>query len=158
MFVVLALLAVGAISPLALASAVFDGLPAAAVLAGAVGLGLGGAALLDRDRRWPVRWHVVGGAGLVSLGVMRVFTWVISEQMVPWQAVVVFGVAANVCYLLGPTVELVVDRLWGRKLLPIGPALYRMGLTFSVGLALLPALIFSIMSVVVVVLKMFGAA
>jgi hypothetical protein len=100
----------------------------------------------------------VGGAGLVSLGVMRVFTWVISEQMVPWQAVVVFGVAANVCYLLGPTVELIVDRIWGRKLLPVGPALYRMGLTFSVGLALLPALIFSIMSVVVVLLKMFGAA
>ena len=98
----------------------------------------------------------VGSAGLVTLGVFRVFTWIISEDMVPWQAVVVFGVAANVCYLLGPTVELLMDRLWGRKLLPVGPALYRMGLTFSVGLALLPALIFSVMSVVVLLLRMFG--
>ena len=100
----------------------------------------------------------VGSAGLVTLGVFRVFTWIISEDMVPWQAVVAFGVAANVCYLLGPTVELVVDRLWGRKLLPVGPALYRMGLTFSVGLALLPALIFSVMSVVVLLLRMFGGS
>jgi hypothetical protein len=100
----------------------------------------------------------VGSAGLVTLGVFRVFTWIISEDMVPWQAVVVFGVAANVCYLLGPTVELLMDRLWGRKLLPVGPALYRMGLTFSVGLALLPALIFSVMSVVVLLLRMFGGS
>jgi hypothetical protein len=31
--------------------------------------------------------------------------------------------------------------MWGRGLLPTGPALFRMGLTFSVGLALFPALL-----------------
>jgi hypothetical protein len=98
----------------------------------------------------------VGGAGLVTLGVTRVFTWIISEQFVPWQPIVAFGILANLCYLMGPALEIAVDRIWGRKLLPIGPALYRMGLTFSVGLALLPSLIFMVMSVVVMVIKVFG--
>jgi hypothetical protein len=96
----------------------------------------------------------VGGAGLVTLGVTRVFTWIISEQFIPWQPIVAFGILANLCYLLGPAVEIAVDRIWGRKLLPIGPALYRMGLTFSVGLALLPSLVFMVMSVIVLLLKL----
>ena len=99
---------------------------------------------------------IVGGAGLVTLGVMRVFTWLISEPFVPWQAIVVYGVAANLCYLFGPALEIAVDKVWGRKVLPVGPGLYRMGLTFSVGLTLLPALIFTVMSVVVMVIKVFG--
>lgn len=98
---------------------------------------------------------IVGGAGLVTLGVFRVFTWVIGEGFVPWQPIVVFGALANICYLLGPTVEIAVDKIWGRKVLPVGPALYRMGLTFSVGLTLLPALIFTVLSVVLVVLRLF---
>jgi hypothetical protein len=107
------------------------------------------------SRRLPYNL-IVGGAGLVTLGVTRVFTWVISEPFIPWQPIVVFGVLANFCYFLGPMVEIAVDKVWGRKVLPVGPALYRMGLTFSVGLALLPALIFTIMSVVVVVMRVFG--
>jgi hypothetical protein len=107
------------------------------------------------SRRLPYN-VMVGGAGLVTLGAFRVFTWLISEPFLMWQPIVVFGVAANLCYLLGPAVEIAVDRIWGRKVLPMGPALYRMGLTFSVGLALLPALIFTVMSVVVMVLKVFG--
>ena len=39
-----------------------------------------------------------------------------------------------------PAVTL-AEKLWGRQLLPVGPALYRVGLTFSVGLALFPTLI-----------------
>ena len=101
---------------------------------------------------------MVGGAGVVTLGVARVFTWVISEPFVPWQPIVAFGILANLCYLFGPAAEIAAHKIWGRKLLPIGPALYRMGLTFSVGLALLPALIFTIMSVVVMVMKVFGAS
>jgi hypothetical protein len=37
---------------------------------------------------------------------------------------------------LGPTHEIQIDEVWGRTVLPAGPSLYRMGLTFSVGLAL----------------------
>jgi hypothetical protein len=98
---------------------------------------------------------MVGGAGLITLGVTRIFTWVISEPFIPWQPIVAFGILANLCYLFGPAAEIAIDKIWGRKVLPVGPALYRMGLTFSVGLALLPALIFSVMSVVVVLLEIF---
>jgi hypothetical protein len=55
--------------------------------------------------------------------------------------VVAFGVLANVCYSLGPLVELTLHKLWGRAVLPVGPSLFRMGLTVSVRLALLPILI-----------------
>ena len=98
---------------------------------------------------------MVGGAGLVTLGATRIFTWMISEPMIPWQPIVAFGILANLCYMFGPAVEIAVDKIWGRKVLPVGPALYRMGLTFSVGLALLPALIFMVMSVIVMLLKVF---
>ena len=100
----------------------------------------------------------VGGAGLLSLGVMQLIALIppgFPGTPVPWQGVVVFGVMANVCYLLGPTIEIALQKLWGDKLLPVGPSLYRMGLTFSVGLALLPALLFAMVWVVRVVIGLF---
>ena len=45
---------------------------------------------------------------------------------------------ANVCYSLGACAEILLQKVWGWKLLPTGPVLFRMGLTFSVGLTLLP--------------------
>lgn len=88
---------------------------------------------------------IVGAAGLVST-----VTWTVFASLPPLGSppepamilgIVFFGVMANVCYCLGPTVEILVEKLWGREVLPTGPALYRMGLTFSVGLALLPGLL-----------------
>jgi len=102
---------------------------------------------------------MVGGAGLVSLGVVNVIALLPPRlpfhPLVPWQGIVAFGVLANVCYLLGPLVEVTVDRLWGRQILPVGPALFRMGLTFSVGLALLPILLMVISWVVRAVIAVF---
>ena len=100
---------------------------------------------------------LVGGAGLFSLGVMNLITLLpglppLSGQ---WIGAVAFGVMANVCYMLGPTVEIALQKLWGDKLLPVGPSLFRMGLTFSVGLALFPALLVSIVAVVQVVFGLF---
>lgn len=98
----------------------------------------------------------VGAAGVVSLGVSYLFAALppggMFPGLVPWQPIVVFGVMANVCYLLGPTAEIIIDKLWGRQVLPTGPVLYRMGLTFSVGLALFPALLMTIFWVVRVVM------
>ena len=54
------------------------------------------------------------------------------------------GLVANLCYFLGPAVEVLVEKLGRGQVLPTGPVLYRMGLTFSVGLALLP-LLFSVL-------------
>lgn len=63
---------------------------------------------------------------------------------------------ANVCYFLGPATEIVIDKLWGERLTPAGPLLYRMGLTFSVGLALLPALVITLIWVVRIAVGVVG--
>ena len=87
---------------------------------------------------------IVGGAGSISVLAAMLFTslppYAFSIPMV-WQPVVVFGVLANFFYLLGPTTELAIEKLSKGKILPTGPGLFRMGLTFSVGLALLPTLL-----------------
>lgn len=87
---------------------------------------------------------IVGVSGVLSIGLAVFLRWLPPGGgffgLPPWQPVVVFAVLANVFYTLGPTLEILVDKLWGRKVLPIGPALYRMGLTFSVGLTFLPAM------------------
>ena len=83
----------------------------------------------------------VGAAGLVTLGVANVQAAVIGFEPPPLVAAAAFGLAANVFYLLGPTVEILIEKLFGPGVLPTGPALYRMGLTFSVGLALFPTLL-----------------
>ena len=99
----------------------------------------------------------VGGAGLVSLGVVNLVTLLSGVPALngQWIGVALFGVMANVCYLLGPTVEIALQKLWGKKLLPVGPSLFRMGLTFSVGLALFPALLVSIIWVAQIVVGLF---
>jgi hypothetical protein len=72
-----------------------------------------------------------------------------------WRPIVIFGVLANVFYTAGPLVEILAHKLFGRQLLPVGPALYRIGLTFSVGLALFPLLIMMISWVVMGVGRVF---
>jgi len=88
----------------------------------------------------------VGTAGTVSFVVMSVVDSILKgdPHLVPWPFVVLFGLGANVMYLLGPALEILIDKVWGRTVLPVGPSLYRMGLTFSVGLALFPTLIMMI--------------
>ena len=96
----------------------------------------------------------VGSAGVVSVAVASLFALLPPGgglDFPPLVVFLVFGVMANVCYLLGPAAELLIEKLFGGKVLPTGPALYRMGLTFSVGLALFPALIASILWVARVV-------
>lgn len=90
---------------------------------------------------------IVGSTGLFSLAAV----WVIGSlppdgniSPPPLQLVLAFGVLANLCYLLGPAVEAAVGTIWGRKILPVGPVLFRIGLTFSVGLTLLPTLLITL--------------
>ena len=51
--------------------------------------------------------------------------------------------------------EITAEKLWGGKVLPLGPTLFRMGLTFSVGLTLLPILLVLIGWVYRIVLAIF---
>lgn len=87
---------------------------------------------------------IVGGAGVFSMGAFRVLSSLPPDPhrvhyfLAP---IIAFGVLANLCYLLGPAAEIAVEKLSHGKILPTGPVLYRMGLTFSVGLVLLPTLL-----------------
>lgn len=90
---------------------------------------------------------IVGGTGVVSLAAIRVLSSLPPDPLhIPyiWQPIVAYGVLANLCYLLGPMGEIAVEKLGRGKILPTGPGFFRMGLTFSVGLTLLPTLIFAV--------------
>jgi hypothetical protein len=92
---------------------------------------------------------IVGGAGVLSLAAVRMISLLppgahpLPQPFleVVWRPVLVFAVLANVCYTFGPTLEVLLEKLWRRQMLPVGPSLFRMGLTFSVGLTLLPTLL-----------------
>lgn len=101
----------------------------------------------------------VGTAGLLTTATFAVISAlppISSPEMVPWQGIVIFGIGANVFYTMGSIVEIVVQKLWRGQVLPVGPVLYRMGLTFAVGLALFPALIFVTIWVIRVVMAVTG--
>ena len=87
----------------------------------------------------------VGGAGLFTLLVLRLISWL--PPGVPmvwgWLPIVAYGVLANVCYSFGALTEITAQRVWKEKTPAFGPALFRQGLAFSVGLTLLPILIVS---------------
>ena len=102
---------------------------------------------------------IVGVTGLASV------TWIwLGETMMgsafgsfPWQPIVIVGVLANICYTLGPIIETFIEKLWDGEVLPAGPVLYRMGLTFSVGLMLLPGMIMTVSLIVRTMIAIFGA-
>lgn len=89
---------------------------------------------------------IVGATGLFTLLVVRLITFVPPGVpfMFDWRPIVAYGVLANVCYTFGWAIETLAQRMWGEKCPTIGPALFRQGLAFSVGLTLLPILIVSI--------------
>lgn len=83
----------------------------------------------------------VGAAGVASLGVMGVAELVAGGARpfgVPLAGVVAYGIAANLFYSLGPLVDAAVCGHWGAKYSAVGPALFRYGFVFAVGLTLLP--------------------
>jgi len=101
----------------------------------------------------------VGSAGVISLGISALLhalpPSVPFVSTFPWQAVVVFGAFANLFYFLGPVVEFTIEKLWGREVLPTGPVLYRMGLTFALGLTMIPTLMSMVYWVARVVMVIF---
>lgn len=92
------------------------------------------------EARRPFYNLVVGASGLFSLAVVELLALLPPgpHHFLPLVPVVVFGLAANVCYSLGFLVEAALEGLWGREAPLVGPALFRQGLSFSVGLTLLP--------------------
>ena len=93
------------------------------------------------ESRRPAFNLIVGAAGvstLLSLELLARLLLPLEDFSVPWVLVLVYGVAANVCYTFGFLFELLLHRLWGDDVAPVGPTLFRHGLVFSVGVTLLP--------------------
>lgn len=79
---------------------------------------------------------------MVSLAGVYGFSFLTGSPPDEWYApVLVFGIGANLYYTLGWVIESAVNALWGDSVAPVGPALSRAGIIFSVGLALLPTLV-----------------
>ena len=84
---------------------------------------------------------IVGATGLVTLSVITLGVFLpmrVPITALPWPMVVLYGVAANVCYSFGWIAESALERWLGRQTYGLGPALFRHGLVFSVGLTLFP--------------------
>lgn len=91
------------------------------------------------ERRRPIFNVVVGATGLVTLSVIALGAGTaLFTQPGLWLGVTAYGVAANLCYSLGAPLELLLERWLGRETYGLGPALFRYGLVYSVGLTLFP--------------------
>ncbi|HVX41949.1 MAG TPA: hypothetical protein VHB25_20475 [Gemmatimonadaceae bacterium] len=98
------------------------------------------------ESRRPTYNLIVGATGLVTLAVVNLIALIppgFPGPRPPWMVIVAYGVLANVCYTLGWGIETVMHFAWKEKAPDIGPALFRQGLAFSVGLTALPMLIAS---------------
>ena len=83
---------------------------------------------------------IVGVTGLLPLTLGALFTTVVAtlQPVDMFRAAIWWGLWANVCYSLGPAAEIALEKLFGRRLLPAGPLLFRAGVTVAVGVTLLP--------------------
>jgi hypothetical protein len=102
---------------------------------------------------------VVGATGVVTLGIVSAISAIppgLPGIRPPLVAILAYGGLANLCYTFGPMVEIALQRLWNHKVLPVGPALFRQGLAFSVGLTLLPVVVVSGGWVVRLAMWLFG--
>ena len=103
------------------------------------------------ERRRPLFNIVVGATGLVTLAYVTIIDWMVGRgglSFPPWQLVVLYGVAANLCYSLGSVAEIAIERFLKRPVYGLGPALFRHGLVFSIGLTLFPTALITVFALV----------
>lgn len=88
---------------------------------------------------------VIGGTGLFTLLVVYLISFIPPSARMPLDVrpIIAYGVLANICYTFGWVTEALAQRIWGDKCPKFGPALFRQGIAFSVGLTLLPILLMS---------------
>ena len=89
---------------------------------------------------------MVGGTGIVTLGVVNLIASIPPGVPVglAWRPVLAYGIMANLCYSVGWLLEATAQRMWGPSCPKFGPALFRQGVAFSVGLTLLPIAVVSV--------------
>jgi hypothetical protein len=101
---------------------------------------------------------IVGITGIGMLVYVNVLELIMGNGwiFVPWGgpgsaaralAIVAYAAGANVCYTFGWVVENLVERWLERPVYGLGPALFRHGLVFSIGLTLIPAVVVTIASI-----------
>lgn len=78
---------------------------------------------------------VIAGCGTGTIFMALLTLNPLSEVVQALPAILPFAVMANLCYTLGWMVESALHKIWGRSLRPVGPALFRAGLTLGVGVA-----------------------
>ena len=84
---------------------------------------------------------VIGVTGLITLSAIKIIAFLppLSIDMpVFWPGILAYGFFANLFYSLGFVTEAAMQRAWHDETPRVGPALFRQGLTFSVGLTLFP--------------------
>ena len=78
---------------------------------------------------------VLAGSGIGTIFMALLTLNPLSDVVQALPAILPFGIMANLCYTLGWMVESFLHKVWGRSLRPVGPALFRAGLTLGVGVA-----------------------
>jgi hypothetical protein len=101
------------------------------------------------ESRRPLYNLAVGVTGLGVLGYSVGLELLLGNGLLefPLIGVVAYGIAANVCYTLGPAAEMTIERFLRRPVYGLGPALFRYGLVFSLGLTLLPAAMITVVNI-----------
>jgi hypothetical protein len=102
----------------------------------------------------------VGTAGAITLGTAHLLAALPPHPhplpVIPSFAIAgIYGVLANVCYTSGWVTELLIRRRGDASLEPVGPALFRYGFVFSVGLTLFPIAIAALDEAVRIVSAIF---
>ena len=62
-------------------------------------------------------------------------------------AVGIYGIAANLCYTMGWVAENLIERWLKKPVYGLGPALFRHGLVFSIGLTVIPAVVITVAAI-----------
>ena len=107
------------------------------------------------ESRRPLYNLAVGITGLGVLGYSVGLELLLGNGLLefPLIGVVAYGIAANVCYTLGPAAEMTIEKFLKRPVYGLGPALFRYGLVFSLGLTLLPAAMITIVNIAGAILR-----
>ena len=97
---------------------------------------------------------IVGASGLATMGVHALVHGIPPGA---WSAVVAVGLLANVAFTVGSIAEVAANTFWGKRVLPVGPVLFRQGVLFSVGLTfVLPMVVLSIGAIVKILSWVFA--
>jgi hypothetical protein len=101
------------------------------------------------ESRRPAYNLAVGATGLGTIVYANALSLMVRHEWMtfPWQLIVGYGIAANMFYTLGWAVENGVERWLKRPVYGLGPALFRHGLVFALGLTLFPAGVVTFMAI-----------